>query len=574
MSETTAQSTLNGASVLVDLHVMDPTATRYGTDVAPLAARPASLQGLRLGLLWNAKPNGDAALRAVGEQLASEYGMTVTFHSGSLPCERDLLATAAETSDVVVACTADCGSCTSWITHDCVQLERAGVPCVIIASSGFSDDVETSARAFGMAGVQYVEVPKVYNNLSAEESRAQTLPVVREIVKLLTSGSQTLSPDEQPKGDRLLRYSGTSELGAFAGFNADFLSRDWGDGYPLLPPAANVVAELVEGVDGEREDLICLLPPGNGYATVEQVAVNAAMAGCRPSEMPVVMAALRALANVPPPWNLMALMSTSAHAPMFIVNGPIGRELGINGGRGCIGPGKQNEVNLRIGRAIYLCLKNLGCWYHGVMDLDTLGTTRKFISVIAENEEESPWLPFHVQHGYDSADSTITVLFTTGDWDIGFQGHTDPIQLAHAIASNISGLGYGHAFTTFVGGVEGTDEGRLVIVPPPHALPLAEGGFTKASFARFLHQHVREPVSRMIEASRRLHADGKGRPEYEWMFQLPDHEARATTIPALERPDLFHVIVAGSVRAKDMVLPTATVPVIEAITSRPGGRPS
>ena len=464
-------------------------------------------------------------------------------------------------------------------------MERAGKPVVILASHGFEDDIDASAQAFGMPGVQYVVVPSVYNHLTIDEAVAQTDPVVGKILRLLTaagSASRAGDGEEARSESAELEYNGIDDEEAYASFNRAFLDHDWGDGFPLWPPTRERVLALIAGVDGRADDLVCVLPPGNGYATVHGVAVNAAMAGCIPREMPVVMAALRAISKMKPPWNLAALMSTSATPPMFIVNGPIGRELGINGGRCCLGPGRQNRVNTRIARAIILALKNLGRWYPGIMDMDTIGSARKFGMLIAENEEESPWEPFHVTHDFRPEDSTVTLFFTTSEQDIAFQGHLDAPHLAREIASMMGGGG-GLGFTNFIGSEERihasrqsakarmTEGGKLLLIAPPHAGPLAEGGFTKEGLQRYLQQHVRSRLSRMRESQRKLYLDGKAKEEYNWVFELSDDEARQITMPAVEDWRSVHVVVAGSVRAKDLDHGVMGTPVIEPITERPTG---
>lgn len=556
------------------IDVMVPTATKFGDEHRPLAPRPASLEGLTLGLLWNVKPNGDVALRTAGEAIAKQFaGLEVRFYDGGIPVAKDLLDRIAKECDVVIACTADCGSCTSWLTHDCVQLEQRGTPAVIICSAGFEDDLENSARAFGMPALQYALVPSVYNNIEVEEAAQITLPVVGELAKLLTSGVVSAGEsDATIDNERVLTFSGSDPLGVLAEFNQTYLANDWGDGLPLLPPLRDRVHALMEGVDGDPDDLVCLLPPGNGRATVANVAANAALAGCTPAEMPTIMASLRALSKIAAPWNLAGLMSTSAHAPLFFTNGPVAGELGINGGRGCLGPGKHNAVNLRIGRAILLCLKNLGVWNHGVMDLDSVGTPRKHISFFAENEAESPWPAFHTSRGFEPSDSTVTVVFTSGELDGGIQGHTDARQLAKAIASMVAPSGALPTQTHIFGDeVTQSPEGRLVIIPPPHAIPLSEGGFSKEGLARLFHDQVRDTVDKFRAPLQKLHADGQTRPEWAWMFELSEQEARRATVQVIEKWDQFHFVVAGSVRAKDLSFPTITVPVTEPIVATPGG---
>ncbi len=120
------------------LEVLDPTPTRHGGKPVKTAPRLQSLEGKTVGLLWNGKALGDVALKRTAELIAERVpNVTFKFYSGSMPCGPALLEEVAAQCDAAIGCTADCGSCTSWITHDCVQLERKGKPTVIIASSGF-----------------------------------------------------------------------------------------------------------------------------------------------------------------------------------------------------------------------------------------------------------------------------------------------------------------------------------------------------------------------------------------------------------------------------------------------------
>lgn len=452
-------------------------------------------------------------------------------------------------------------------------MERDNTPTVILASAEFEDDLKASAEAFGLPRLQYVVVPDCYNNLTKLQAVQQTEPVVNEIIRLLCSDPAPVDtardlPTELPSHFREMKFLGESTLEALEEFNRAFLVEDWGDGYPLWPPTQDRVTGLLSGVEGAPDDVICLLPPGNGVTTVKHVAINAAMAGCVPGDMPVVMAALRAIAKMKGPGR-MALMSTSAHAPLVLVNGPVGRSLSINGGRCCLGPGKQNAANLRLGRAILLCLKNLGRWYPGIMDMDTIGTARKFSLCLAENEEESPWEPYHVSMGHAAKESTVTVFFTSGEQDIKFQGHVNPRQLAKAIAANVSGLGTVGYVSDFVSGLRELEEGFLLLVAPPHARPLHEGGFTKESLGRFLYQHSRTPVQRLIEPLRKLESQGKIKPEYAWLFELSPEEQRDLTFPLTENPTSFHIVVAGSARGCDLVLPTFGRPSTERVVATP-----
>jgi Fe-S cluster biogenesis protein NfuA len=545
------------------LDVLNPTADKYGTDVAGLAARPLGLGGQTVGLLWNGKPNGDIALRAIGAELESQFeGLRTRFYSGSIPCDRQLLDQVAAECSVVVACTADCGSCSSWMTHDSIALERAGVPAVIVVSKGFEEDVEASARAFALPSVQSVVVPQVYNNATEEAAVQQSVDAVPGIIDRLTGEFQAEGgPTGRRGGPTVLSFAADTPTELFAEFNRYFMDHDWGDGYPLLPPTQAAVESLLRDI-ADPDQLLYTLPPGNGQVTPRKIAVACAMAGATAQEMPVVEAVLRAFND--PQQNVRlrtVLMSTSAHAPFVLVNGPIARSLGINGGRACIGPGAQNQVNLRIGRAVTFALKNLGAWYPGVLDMDTIGSVRKNVVVITENVDESPWTPFHVDAGYGADENTVSLFITLGEADVGFQGHLDPHQLARSISS-FDGVQGGY-FSGLFGGEKAKDSptGRLLLISPPHADALAEGGIGKEDFRDLLFEYGHLPLSRVVEQWRKLHLDGKTFPEWDWAFELSDDEQRGNTLPVVRDRDQYVVAVCGSTRGKDVLMPTSLPPV-------------
>ena len=471
--------------------VLNPTADRYGGTPEDHAPRLPSLNGRIVGLVWNGKVNGDVALKRASTLIGEHVpGVRFRFYSGTMNNPLELIEEVARECDAVIAGPGDCGMCTAGSTHDCVRLERRGVPTVMFAAAGFEHDIEASSRAFAMPSIRYSLIPKVINNLSAEESRDLMDPIADELAGHLVDVNVSPFAGDDALPGSFVYAEGIDPLDALIQFNEDYLDRDWGDGYPVWPPTEERVKRLIDGVQADPDSIVCLLPPGNGEATVAKIAVNAAMAGCEPREMPVILAALRAFANKRPVPR-SALMSTSAVAPLLLVNGPLARELGINGERTCLGPGRQNRVNIRISRAVVLCLKNIGSWYPGVMDMDTIGSTRKHIVVVAENEDESPWEPFHVTQGFDRSESTVSLFFTSGEWDISIQGHLDAEQLARAIGSFSCGSTASGYFTAMArertAQTDTSAMGRLLFLPPPHAIPLAEGGFSKKRLEAFLY---------------------------------------------------------------------------------------
>ena len=550
------------------LKVLNPTADRFGGAEEALAPRPASLSGRTVGLLWNGKANGDLALRAVAEQLKSYApGVRTVFYVGAIRCSSDLLKQVADECDVVVGCTADCGSCTSWMAHDCIQLEQMGTPAVAIVSDGFEINFAASARAFALPGLEFVRVPEVYNNATPDRVLEQTLDVLPALFQTLTGLAGGVAEQVEttrpavPVGP-VIEVAAIEPLEAVGLFNDRFADLGWTDGYPVWPPTADRVAELTDAVGGEVDEVLFRLPPGNGELTLQKLAINCAMANCSPAEMAIVEAVLRAFTDERQRTMVRAcLMSTSAHAPIVVINGPLALTLGVNAGRSCVGPGVQNIVNLRIARAISLCLNNLGRWSAGVMDLDTIGTPRKHIVVIAENVEESPWPAFHEDCGFDASDDVVTVFFSMGEWDVGLQGHLDPAQLATALGAfsgGNSGSGY---FTNLFADSDKSPMGRLMLMAPVHARALSAGGLSKQALRDILFDTGREPISRLVEPMRGLHRDGKILPQWEWVFDADQETQERTLLPVIEHADDYHIVVAGSGRGKDLLMPTRCKPI-------------
>jgi hypothetical protein len=242
------------------------------------------------------------------------------------------------------------------------------------------------------------------------------------------------------------------------------LEQGWGDGLPLLPPDEDVVEQCCQASGREPDDVVAVIDPVGGVATVEKLAAYAVMAGCLPNYMPILITAFEAL--VEPQVNLHGLQcTTNPAAPMLIVNGPIRHELGIACGADALGPG--HRANQTIGRAIRLVLRNIG---GGIppTDRSTLGSPWKMGLVLGENEELSPWAPLHVDLGYEATDSVVTVVNVESMTNI-FHTYTTVegtlMMLAHALSFGVGAMG-GHAHNPLA-------------LSPGHARVLADGGLTK-----------------------------------------------------------------------------------------------
>ncbi len=431
------------------------------------------------------------------------------------------------------------------MVHDMIQIEKMGKPAIPIVSGRFEEDAIASSRALGMPDLQFVIVPRIYRNLPIDECVSQTEAAIDDIIDVLTVDQQH-GRRERDEVAEVQRFEGEDRWDAILKMNEQWLMRDWGDSFVLHPPTAETVDELIAGSNLDADELICDMPPGFGLATVEKIAINAAMAGAKPEHMPVIIASVKALSQMGSHGGTSLLMSTSPQAPLLVVNGPIAKELGINA-RSALGPGRDNQVNITIGRAFSLCLRNIGYWYPGQMDMDTIGTTRKFVHCIAENEDMSPWEPFHVNQGFRSSESTVSVFITNGELDVQDQGNTNAEALLKTLA-------YGSIFGTRGLGMHGGGQ-RLILMPPDVAGPVGDQGFTKDDARTFIHHHAKNSLGKMIQYTP-IKGEARIAAAWRWLENLTEQEILDIEVSVLDSPEDWNIVVVGADRAKTAVMPT------------------
>lgn len=283
--------------------------------------------------------------------------------------------------------------------------------------------------------------------------------------------------------------------------------RGWTDGLPIIPATAESVEEFVAASGRGAEELIGVLPPRKGQATVEVIAVNAVMAGCLPEYMPVIVAALEGLTDRRYPLELMQV-TTNPMTPFLLVNGPVRHELEINFGAGCLGPGWR--ANATIGRAIRLILNNVGGALPGVYSKASFGSPLRYSYLCGENEEENPWTPFHVDCGFTREDSTVTVFKASNFCNISGGEGVGPEEILRQIATNMPPM-YG-------GG-----DGVLLLLGVNHAQSLHEAGLTKRDIQQRIWELARLPASHFAASfAATERAAGRGDAETVWRARSPD----------------------------------------------------
>jgi len=269
--------------------------------------------------------------------------------------------------------------------------------------------------------------------------------------------------------------------------------RLFGDALPVVPPTEERVAAMLRGSELAPRAVIARVPPVYGEATVEKIAANSVMAGCRPEMMRILIPLVRAACDEK--FNAHGVQATTHFAaPLVLINGPVRNELGFWS--------KQNvfsnvaRANSTLGRALQLILLNIGGARPDGIDMSAQGNAGKFSQCIAENEEENPWEPFHVDRGFERDQSTVTLFAAEPPRGVSEHKAQRGDVLLRAICSTLATV-WSYRLCM--------NNEAMVVLCPEHARTLHRGGFTKQSVRQFLFENTGIPVRYYAEPE-----DGEG----------------------------------------------------------------
>jgi hypothetical protein len=305
-----------------------------------------------------------------------------------------------------------------------------------------------------------------------------------------------------------------------------YYEQGWSDGLPVVPPTREKADAMVAALGGAPDFVECRVPPRHGSLSREVLAINLVMAGCRPEYAPVVRAALLALAQ--PAFNLNGVQATThMAAPLLVVNGPLARAIGMNGGVGAFGPG--NRANATIGRAIRLVLLNVGGGWPGELDKSTLGHPGKYTYAVCENEADSPWAPYHVEKGFAPEDSTVFVIAAEPPHSVTNHLADDPEGILDSVCSAMRTIAHNNAVSS----------GHCaIVIGPEHAQTIAGKGWTRHDVRSYLHMNAWNRFGDLAFDHRYGRVYNRNLPR--WYRRDPD-----SRIPVVPSPDHIHLFVIG-----------------------------
>jgi hypothetical protein len=411
-----------------------------------------------------------------------------------------------------------------------VELESTyGVPTVGIYLRAFEPLVNATVRMNGMPTPRQAFIPGPLLNVAGPGLRAQIegedpvhhLPVMDVVSEALT---RKLLPEERRGVGYERSLPRLLEPDTEENLMRRFVEEGWSDYLPIVLPTEDRVAAMLKGTSHAPDEVVGRLRPTIGgwefrEFDVEKVAVNAVMAGAAPEHLPVLLA----LASS---GDHARNASATSMAKMVVVNGPVRHEIGMNAGVGALGP--FNYANSVIGRAYGLLSQNLGggsvpgLSYGGSQGNSLLYNNATF----AENEEHSPFEPYHVRHGYRPDESTVTIFWAWGYW----------------WAENLRTY-WQEKLLAMLCGMEPT-LGATFVVDPIVAHELVERGIrTPERLAAWVHEHARIPARRYWDhvSMTAVHSLVEAGVEPYASYRKAEPDA---LIPVFE-PDRVELVVAG-----------------------------
>ena len=291
----------------------------------------------------------------------------------------------------------------------------------------------------------------------------------------------------------------------------------WTDGLPVVPPTAGLVTAMLDAAGLEPDHQLAFIENRQVSVTAEKVAINAVMAGCKAEYMPVVAAAVEAIADPLYGYHGPAT-STGGAAVFMLVNGPIAKKLDLNSGDNLFGPGWR--ANATLGRAIRLVMRNVIGTLPGELDRSSLGHGGKYSFCIAENEVDSPWPPFHTTRGFGADQNAVTVFAALA-----------PHQFSNQLSATPEGLldtACGHMK---ISGGSGRQPQYAMVFPAEHQAIMKKAGWAREDVQRYVYDHAKVSVAEL----KRLHMKPGE----------PTREDEQDMIAIVETPQDLLVIAAG-----------------------------
>ena len=381
--------------------------------------------------------------------------------------------------DTVICGYGDAGSCSLFLAYNAAAIENLGKPAIMLVNKALVNPAQVGASARHVPALRLVtldlpDISGLYSFDGVVENYIRP-SVTSDIMNTIITGlTKPLSEEERHLKKEVTAESGIVFEGNLEEVNRLFYKKGWAYGMPIIPPTEDAVKEMLTGTDLPPDHVVAEIPPRLGKATVEKIAINAVMAGCLPTYLPVLIAAVEGM--VDPKIHLEGwTCSLASWGPLLVINGPIRHDVNAYSGRTVMSP--YYRANATIAHAFGLIVMNIGGVRQGIEDMSILGHEARFGMCIAENEEESPLEPPHTLYGFSEEDSTITIFWPTQRTLVG--GKDTASLLDSMCTTDIFGFDLGCAF----------------IITAASAKLFADEGWTKERILAYIVEYARKPAA-------------------------------------------------------------------------------
>lgn len=409
----------------------------------------------------------------------------------------------------------------------------------MVTTTGFSELARFTGRAGGIEDLRIAEYP---GPLGVHDPGLIARNIESALVERIVAGLTRSEPQAASAvaagaaSEREIVFSGTHEQ-----ITRFFESRQWSDGLPIVAPTIERVEHFLRHAGLAAEEEIAVLPPENLVATPWTVAANAVMAGCSPLHMPLLIAAVEALGDERASLNNMG--SSSGIFPYVLINGPLLKQLGIACGAQVI----SRSPNPAIGRAIGLIVRNIAGFRPGTSYMGTFGYPLAI--ALGENEDASPWAPFHVDQGFDRDTSTVTIG-VTNNWGSAPAPYDTPDRPGAQVALELLCKEITRKTRLFHFPSRGPNAEHVMLtllLSPPVAQSLADAGYTKADVKRYIHENATMSLAEfdwvvkytMISRTTLRERVESGVLPPEFLGKSDDW------VRIVSSPDILHIVVCG-----------------------------
>jgi hypothetical protein len=522
------------------IETLNPRGTPPPIKLLPLAPRLDSLDGKTVYLVDTGFMGGAALLHQMEIWFAANMpNVKIVYRKKAGPYPEDdpvLWKEIKGNGNAAIMAIGHCSGCTPATISHCISVEKMGIPTVPVVTRAYHDLAKLNAAKKGMPLIRTTFTPHPVWGKTPDELRVYVegpdpitgQPMMKEITDSLT---RPVTDEEKKTGQVVVSIGPATFRDTASNLQDYYLNNGMTDYLPIILPTEELVDQMLKGTSHSPDEVVGKMAAGffaPWEYTVRQVAVNAVMAGAKPEYLPVILA-------IASSGQASLSSSTNSFAMGAVINGPIRDKLDMNYGIGAMGPFAQS--NATIGRVWTLLSKNLG---NGGVPGDSYGGSQgnnlNYNNlIIAENEQDSPWVPLHVQKGHKPDESVVTLFEGLG------------------IASGEGGKGGGVLVNPLydqqiasVFGVFISLFGALVVVDPLVAKRLVEQGYdTKEKLVEYLYANSTHTAKEYKETTHTYSFEYpralRGEEPYATWYKVPDD----TRIPRWPKPESITMVVAG-----------------------------